>query len=63
MRYLDCISVGNMRESDRMTIEKYVSGRTLMYRAAMGVFRAVNWHGAIVIAVCGNTSFYTGDNR
>lgn len=42
MKYLDCISVENMRESDRMTIEKVVSGRTLMYRAAMGVFRAVN---------------------
>ena len=42
MKYLDCISVGNMRESDRMTIEKYVSGRTLMYRAAMGIYRAMN---------------------
>ena len=30
MKYLDCISVENMRESDRMTIENYVSGRTLM---------------------------------
>ena len=45
-----------MRESDRMTIEKYVSGRTLMYRAAMGVFRAVNWHGEIVIAVGGGNN-------
>ena len=42
MKTLDCISVGNMRESDRMTIENVVSGRTLMYRAAMAVFRAVN---------------------
>ena len=56
MKYLDCISVENMRESDRMTIEKYVSGRTLMYRAAMGVFRAVNWHGEIVIAVGGGNN-------
>lgn len=39
--YLDCISVENMRESDRLTIENYVSGRTLMYRAALGVYRAV----------------------
>lgn len=30
MKYLDCISVGNMRKSDRMTIDNYVSGRTLM---------------------------------
>lgn len=56
MKYLDCISVENMRESDRMTIEKYVSGRALMYRAAMGVFRAVNWHGEIVIAVGGGNN-------
>ena len=38
MKTLDCISVENMRESDRMTIEKAVSGRTLMYRAAMAFF-------------------------
>ena len=56
MKYLDCISVENMRESDRMTIEKYVLGRTLMYRAAMGVFRAVSWHGEIVIAVGGGNN-------
>ena len=56
MKYLDCISVENMRESDRMTIEKVVSGRTLMYRAAMGVYRAVNWCGEIVIAVGGGNN-------
>ena len=56
MKYLDCISVGNMRESDRRTIEKYVSGRTLMYRAAMGVYSAVNWHGEVVIAVGGGNN-------
>lgn len=55
-RYLDCISVENMRESDRMTIENYVSGRTLMYRAALGVYRAVNWHGDIAIAVGGGNN-------
>ena len=32
--YLDCISVANMRESDRLTIERFCPGRTLMYRAA-----------------------------
>ena len=55
-RYLDCISVENMRESDRLTIEKYVSGRTLMYRAAMGVYKAVSWHGDIAIAVGGGNN-------
>ena len=55
-RYLDCISVENMRESDRLTIENYVPGRTLMYRAALGVYRAVSWHGDIVIAVGGGNN-------
>ena len=54
--YLDCISVENMRESDRLTIENYVSGRTLMYRAALGVFRAADWHGDIAIAVGGGNN-------
>ncbi|MBQ6115866.1 MAG: NAD(P)H-hydrate epimerase [Oscillospiraceae bacterium] len=49
---LDCISVSNMRQSDAQTIEKYVPSRTLMYRAAMGVFLAVErWQGRITIAV------------
>lgn len=55
-QYLPCISVANMRESDRLTIEKYVSGRTLMYRAALGVYRAVDWHGDIAIAVGGGNN-------
>ena len=54
--YIDCISVENMCESDRLTIEKYVSSRTLMYRAALGVYRAVNWHGDIAIAVGGGNT-------
>ncbi|MBQ2062876.1 MAG: NAD(P)H-hydrate epimerase [Oscillospiraceae bacterium] len=48
---LDCISVSNMRRSDALTIEKYVPSRTLMYRAAMGVYLAAVWRGAITIAV------------
>ncbi|MCR5825397.1 MAG: NAD(P)H-hydrate epimerase [Oscillospiraceae bacterium] len=51
MNYLDCISVANMRESDRKTIEGGVPSLTLMYRAAMGVYRAAAWHGDIAIAV------------
>ena len=45
-----------MRESDRLTIENFVSGRTLMYRAAMGVYRAVSWKGTVVIAVGGGNN-------
>ena len=54
--YLDCISVANMRESDRLTIERFCSGRTLMYRAALGVFRAANWEGRTAIAVGGGNN-------
>lgn len=48
---IPCISVANMRESDRKTIETFVPGLTLMYRAAMGVFLAAAWPGETVIAV------------
>ena len=48
---LDCISVENMRLSDALTIEKYVPSLELMHRAAMGVFRAVDWQGRIAIVV------------
>ncbi len=51
MGYIDCISVANMRESDRETIESGVPGVTLMYRAALGVYRAGNWDGKTAIAV------------
>ena len=60
---LACISVANMRESDAFTIANYSSGRTLMYRAALGVYRAVqrefgaaSWGGNTVIAVGGGNN-------
>ncbi|MBR5381672.1 MAG: NAD(P)H-hydrate epimerase [Oscillospiraceae bacterium] len=40
---LDCISVENMRESDRRTIEAITPSLTLMHRAAMGVYLAHDW--------------------
>ena len=48
---LDCVSVETMRESDARTIEGGVSGTTLMHRAALGVYRAMQWYGRTVIAV------------
>ena len=54
--FLDCISVENMRESDRMTIERFCLGRTLMYRAALGVYRAARWDGMTAIAVGGGNN-------
>lgn len=53
---IPCISVANMRESDRKTIETIVPSLTLMYRAAMGVFCAANWSDDTVIAVGGGNN-------
>ena len=46
---IDCVSVATMRESDEKTIAGGVPGVTLMYRAALGVYRAVRWQGRTVI--------------
>lgn len=46
---LDCVSVDNMRRSDKMTIEKLISSRELIYRAALAVFYAAHWNGEIGI--------------
>ena len=48
---LDCISVDNMRQSDALTIVKYVPSLELMRQAAEGVFRAAKWHGKVAIVV------------
>ena len=48
---IPCISVENMRLSDAYTIANFVPSLELMYRAAMGVFKAVQWHGKIAIVV------------
>ncbi len=53
---LDCVSVENMRLSDALTIRAMVPGRTLMYRAALGVFRAADWAGETAIAVGGGNN-------
>lgn len=46
---IDCISVENMRQSDAMTIEKYVPSLELMYRAARGVYLAHDWEAPVAI--------------
>ena len=48
---LDCISVETMRLSDAETIANFVPSLELMYRAAMGVFWAAQWHGKVSIVV------------
>ena len=45
----EVITVENMRRSDAHTIAAYVPSRRLMYRAALGVYRAVAWKGRIGI--------------
>lgn len=52
---IDCISVDNMRQSDAYTIANLVPSLELMYRAAYGVFRGVDWHGqTAIVAGSGN---------
>ena len=52
---IDCISVENMRQSDAYTIANLVPSLELMYRAANGVFMAVNWAGrTAIVAGSGN---------
>ena len=48
---IDCISVENMRLSDAYTIENLVPSLELMYRAAYGVYKAVEWKGRTAIVV------------
>ncbi len=47
------VSVSNMRKSDAYTIEHYMSGKTLMYRAGLGIYENVKWYGRIAV-VCGS---------
>ena len=51
MEYI--LSVENMRESDKYTIENKVSSKELMFRAGKGIFESVNWNGNVCI-VCGS---------
>lgn len=52
---MQCITVENMRLSDAYTIANFVPGRVLMHRAAMGIFKAVDWNGNVgIVAGSGN---------
>ena len=48
---IPCVSVENMRLSDAYTIEHFVPSLKLMYRASLGVFKAVKWQGSTAIVV------------
>jgi len=45
------VSVENMRRSDAYTIAAFVPSLTLMYRAALGVFKASSWDGPTAVVV------------
>ena len=51
--YESAISVERMRESDRYTIENLTDSKTLMYRAAMGIFNSAKWSGKKIAIVTG----------
>lgn len=48
------ITVQRMRDSDAYTIAHLVPSKELMYRAAMGVFRSVDWQGKTPVIICGS---------
>jgi len=48
------ISVSQMRNSDRYTIENFTSGKELMYRAAMGIYNSADWRKKRIAIVCGS---------
>ena len=58
IEYKNAISVEQMREYDRYTIENYVPGDVLMYRAALGVYEALykrmSLTGKKIAIVCGS---------
>ena len=54
------ITVATMRESDAYTIANFVPSKTLMYRAAMGVYQAAQWKGPVGILTGGLTAAAAG---
>ncbi len=46
---IPCVSVQNMRSSDAYTIANFVPSLELMYRAAKGIYKAVDWKGNVAI--------------
>lgn len=49
MKTNDVITVENMRQSDAYTIKNFTESKALMYKAAMGVYKSVEWKGKIAI--------------
>ena len=49
----EVVSLENMKKSDEYTCNNLIPSRELMYRAALGIYKNVSWHGKIAI-VCGS---------
>lgn len=52
--FKNAISVERMRESDRYTIENFVDSKTLMYRAANGIYNSFEKENKKIAIVCGS---------
>lgn len=52
--YKEAISVQEMRDRDAYTIAHFTPGLELMYRAAQGVFAALDWTGKTVAILVGS---------
>ena len=46
---IDCVSVANMRLSDRKTMEAGISSAELIWRAANAIYHSVCWWGSVAI--------------
>lgn len=54
VEYKSAISVKRMRESDEYTINNFTDSKTLMYRAAMGIYNSAVWSGKRIAIVTGS---------
>lgn len=50
----NAVSVEVMRNSDKYTIENYIDSKTLMYRAACGVYNSTEWLNKKTAIICGS---------
>ena len=53
MKY-ETVTVSEMREYDRYTIENFCPSKTLMLRAADGIYKSVDWKGKKTAVICGS---------
>lgn len=48
------VSVEQMRKSDEYTIKHHTDSKTLMYRAAKGIYESYEWNDKKIAIVCGS---------